>query len=76
MKSLAIKTDTKQQRDLVVEFFISKGYSLTEKLNDGLAIFIVPSVKGLLVTFNSIADDNAKEGYPLIDFETFMTIAA
>jgi hypothetical protein len=76
MTSLAVITRRKEQRDRVVEYFLEKDYTITEELKDGLAIFVVPAVKGLLITFESIAEVNRKDNnYVVIDYETFLTIA-
>lgn len=76
MSSLAVITKRKEQRDKVVSYFLEKGYTITEDLNDGLAVFVVPAAKGLIVTFESIAEANRKDNnYAVVDYETFLTIA-
>lgn len=73
--ALAIVCDYYEDVNTVVEYFRSKGYSRPKvRISDGLAIFVIPAEKGLMVTYKSIAMANQKEGYPLIDFEVFKTI--
>lgn len=74
--SLAIICDDEEQRESVIDHFKGRGYTLLDtRTPDGLAIFIIPAEKSILIRFNYIARDNAKEGYQVINFEAFKTIA-
>lgn len=74
-RSMFIVCENENQRAEVIMYFLSKEYTqLHDLIPDGLALCIVPAEKTLMVTFKYVARQNAKEGYTMIDFETFKTI--
>lgn len=75
IRSMFIICEDMTQRDQVWGYFISKGYKGMEVMvADGLAVCVIPAERTLMITFKYVARQNAKEGYTIIDFETFKTI--
>jgi hypothetical protein len=74
--SLAVICEQEAEVDAVIEHFQGKGYTeLERRIDTGLAVFIIPAEKTVMVTYKYIARQNEKDGYTVIDFETFKTIA-
>jgi hypothetical protein len=77
-RSMFIVCETEKDRDTVISYFTGmiKAYKEPDRhIPDGLAVCVIPSEKTVMVTFKYVARQNAKEGYTMIDFETFKTIA-
>jgi hypothetical protein len=75
IRSMFIVCENIIDRNDVIKYFIEKGYTEPSRhIRDGLAICIIPAEKTLMVAFEYTARQNAKEGYTMIDFETFKTI--
>ena len=73
-RSMFIVCENESDRGEVIAYFKSHGYKEKVLIPDGMAVGIIPAEKTALVTFKYVARQNAKEGYTMIDFETFKTI--
>lgn len=75
MESVAIKTKTFLSREIVINSYLEKDYRIMNDYNDDdLAVFVIPSVKTLLIRSNRVADENAGEGYTVKTYEEWLSM--
>lgn len=70
MESVAIKTNSVEQRKVVTDFYEGLGYKVQNNYNEqDLAVFVIHNEATLLIRPVRVADENACEGYRVIEFE-------
>lgn len=74
MQSIAIKTENKEQRQEVIDFFKWKGYSIQNApiFDFELCVFVIHSMRSMIIRTNQAADENnIDNGYQVITFKEF-----
>lgn len=72
--SMFIKTTDWPFRNTLITYFKAKGYRISETMplfDHELAVLVNEPLKTLMVHRNERADENAKEGYPVMTYDEF-----
>jgi hypothetical protein len=76
--SIAILCETREEMQEVFLHFFNQEYKFNgtgdSTLPPPYSLFVIPSAKSFLIRDKQTAIDNAKEGYPVIEYSTFKTI--